>query len=66
MDLFLANKRHFVRAIGSFGSTMAALGRATSYQNATNIYLCDVIVNVGGAKMNLNGNDQGPYSEVCR
>jgi phospholipid/cholesterol/gamma-HCH transport system substrate-binding protein len=66
MDLFLANKRDFVSAIGSFGSTMAALGRATSYENATNIYLCDVIVNVGGAKMNLNGNDQGPYSEVCR
>jgi phospholipid/cholesterol/gamma-HCH transport system substrate-binding protein len=66
MDLFLANKREFVGAIGSFGSTLAALGRASSYENAVNIYLCTVIVNVHGAKLNLNGSDAGPYSEVCR
>lgn len=66
MDLFMTNKRDFVTAIGSFGSTLAALGRASSYENAVNIYLCTVIVNVGGAKLNLNGGDSGPYSEVCR
>lgn len=66
MDLFMANRKDFVGAIGSFGSTLAALGRASSYENAVNIYLCTVIVNVGGAKLNLNGGDQGPYSEVCR
>jgi phospholipid/cholesterol/gamma-HCH transport system substrate-binding protein len=66
MDLFMANRKDFVGAIGSFGSTLAALGRASSYENAVNIYLCTVIVNVGGARMNLNGGDQGPYSEVCR
>jgi phospholipid/cholesterol/gamma-HCH transport system substrate-binding protein len=66
MDLFMANRKDFVGAIGSFGSTLAALGRASSYENAVNIYLCTVIVSVGGAKLNLNGGDQGPYSEVCR
>jgi len=66
MDLFMANRKDFVGAVGSFGSTLAALGRASSYENAVNIYLCTVIVNVGGAKLNLNGSDQGPYSEVCR
>ena len=66
MDLFVANRKDFVGAVGSFGSTLAALGRASSYENAVNIYLCTVIVNVGGAKLNLNGGDQGPYSEVCR
>ena len=66
MDLFMANRKDFVGAVGSFGSTLAALGRASSYENAVNIYLCTVIVNVGGAKLNLNGGDQGPYSEVCR
>jgi phospholipid/cholesterol/gamma-HCH transport system substrate-binding protein len=66
MDLFMANKPEFVAAIGSFGSTLAALGRATSYENAVNIYLCSVIVNVGGAKLNLDGSDNGPWSEVCR
>ena len=66
MDLFLDNKAPFVSAIGSFGSTMAALGRASSYENAVNIYLCTVIVNVGGARLNLNGGSNGPWSEVCR
>jgi phospholipid/cholesterol/gamma-HCH transport system substrate-binding protein len=65
MDLFLANKPDFVKAIGSFGSTLAALGRASSYENAVNIYLCSVIVNVGGARLNLNGTSNGPWSEVC-
>lgn len=66
MDLFMANRPDFVRAIGSFGSTLAALGRASSYENAVNIYLCSVIVNVGGAKLNLNGTPSGPWTEVCR
>jgi phospholipid/cholesterol/gamma-HCH transport system substrate-binding protein len=66
MDLFMANKRPFVAAIGSFGSTLAALGRASSYENAVNIYLCSVIVNVGGTAANLNGSGDGPWSEVCR
>ena len=66
MDLFLANKPDFVAAIGSFGSTLAALGRASSYENAVNIYLCSVIVNVRGRTMNLNGSSDGPWSEVCR
>ena len=66
MDLFLANKPDFVKAIGSFGSTLAALGRASSYENAVNIYLCSVIANVGGVKVNLNGSGNGPWSAVCR
>ncbi|MGY2875122.1 phospholipid/cholesterol/gamma-HCH transport system substrate-binding protein [Marmoricola sp. URHA0025 HA25] len=66
MDLFMANKPGFVAALGSFGSTLAALGRASSYENAVNIYLCSVIVNVGGATLNLNGSGNGPWSEVCR
>jgi phospholipid/cholesterol/gamma-HCH transport system substrate-binding protein len=65
MDMFVANKPEFVEAIGSFGSTLAALGRASSYENAVNIYLCSVIVNVGGAELNLNGSGNGPWTEVC-
>jgi phospholipid/cholesterol/gamma-HCH transport system substrate-binding protein len=66
MDLFMANEGDFVAAIGSFGSTLAALGRASSYENAVNIYLCSVIANVGGLKANLNGSGDGPWTEVCR
>jgi phospholipid/cholesterol/gamma-HCH transport system substrate-binding protein len=66
MTLFLANKNSFVDAIRSFGSTLAALGRASSYESAVNIYLCSSIVQVGPVKLNLNGSDNGPWSEVCR
>jgi phospholipid/cholesterol/gamma-HCH transport system substrate-binding protein len=65
MDMFVDNQPEFVAAIGSFGSTLAALGRASSYENAVNIYLCSVIVNVGGVKLNLNGSGNGPWTEVC-
>ena len=64
-DVFLANKEAFVQAISSFGSTLAALGRAGSYQSSMNIYLCSVIVGVGPARINLNGTENGPWSEVC-
>lgn len=66
MALFLDNRDGFVRAIKSFGTTLAALGRASSYESAVNIYLCSTILNLGGVKLNLNGSDNGPWSEVCR
>jgi phospholipid/cholesterol/gamma-HCH transport system substrate-binding protein len=65
MDLFMTHKPEFTAAIGSFGSTLAALGRASSYQSAVNIYLCSVTVDVGSAELNLNGSSDGPWSEVC-
>jgi phospholipid/cholesterol/gamma-HCH transport system substrate-binding protein len=66
MDLFLANRPEFVSAISSFGSTMAALGRAASYQSAVNIYFCSVTTAVGPLAVNLNGTADGPWSQVCR
>jgi phospholipid/cholesterol/gamma-HCH transport system substrate-binding protein len=66
LALFLRNKEPFVKAIKSFGSTLAALGRASSYQSAVNIYLCSTIISVGGLKLNLNGSNNGPWSQVCR
>lgn len=66
MTLFLENKEAFVRAVGSFGATLAALGRATSYRSQVNLYLCSVILKIGGANINLNGGDAGPWSQVCR
>ncbi|RNL64825.1 MCE family protein [Nocardioides marmoriginsengisoli] len=66
MSLFLANKDSFTAAIKSFGSTLAALGRASSYESAVNIYLCSSVIMVGPLKINLNGSNNGPWSEVCR
>ena len=66
MKLFLANKQPFVDALGSFGAALAALGRASSYQNAVNLYFCSITLGLGGAQLNLNGTSNGPWSEVCR
>ena len=65
-SLFLANKDGFVSAIGSFGTTLAALGRASSYESAVNIYLCSLVLKIGPLKQNLNGSSTGPFGEVCR
>ena len=66
MKLFLANRQPFVEALGSFGRALAALGRASSYQNAVNLYFCSITVGIGGAQVNLNGTSNGPWSEVCK
>lgn len=66
MALFLEDKDGFVAAVDSFGTTLAALGRASSYESAVNIYLCSVIIKIGPLKQNLNGTSNGPWSEVCR
>jgi phospholipid/cholesterol/gamma-HCH transport system substrate-binding protein len=66
MKLFLANKQPFVDALGSFGKALAALGRASSYQNAVNLYFCSITVGAGAAQLNLNGGSNGPWSEVCK
>ena len=66
MQLFLDNRKPFVEALGSFGNALAALGRASSYQNAVNLYFCSITVGVGTAQVNLNGTSNGPWSEVCK
>lgn len=66
MHLFLENKDAFVRALSSFRGTLGDLGRASSYENAVNLYLCSVVADVDGHRVNLNGSDDGPWSEVCR
>ena len=66
MGLFLKNRQPFVEALGSFGQALAALGRASSYQNAVNLYFCSITVGAGSAQLNLNGTSNGPWSEVCK
>jgi phospholipid/cholesterol/gamma-HCH transport system substrate-binding protein len=65
MALFLANEKPFVAALGSFGTALAALGRASSYQNAVNLYFCSIAFQVGGLGLNSNLTEDGPFSEVC-
>lgn len=52
-------------ALRSFGATFEALGRATSYESALNVYLCSLTIEVAGVPINAAGTE-GPWSEVCR
>ncbi len=53
-------------AIRQFARIFEALGRATSYESALNVYPCSFLVAVGSTEINLAGDDNGPWSTVCR
>lgn len=66
MEMFMENRKVFVEALGSFVGIAQGLGRVMSYENAVNIYICSMILDLAGQKVNLNlGSDDGPFSEVC-
>lgn len=54
-------------AVPAFGTIFESLGRAGSYENALNIYVCSLSIALteNGAGINLAGNN-GPWSAVCR
>ncbi len=66
-DLLARTKDRLNRALASFGGTIGALGRLTSYENAMNVFLCSMTFAVGDAEDEINpaaGADK--HSEVCR
>ena len=60
-----ASREELNGALESFGVTFESLGRASSYENAVNVYLCSFAFAVGDNDINPAGG-QGPYSRVCR
>lgn len=52
-------------ALAAFGTIFETLGRATSYENALNVYVCTFAVAIGNTSINPAGGN-GPFSEVCR
>ena len=54
-----------IAAVNAFTTVFGGLGRATSYQNAANVYMCSFSIAVGG--LNLNpAVVGGHYSKVCQ
>ena len=64
--MLASNRQHLVGAIKAFATIFEAFGRATSYENALNIYVCTMWLQEGGSQVNLAGGDGGPWSEACR
>jgi phospholipid/cholesterol/gamma-HCH transport system substrate-binding protein len=60
-----ATSAKVIAAINAFTTVFGGLGRATSYENAANIYMCSFAIAVGGININpaVVG---GHYSKVCQ
>ncbi|WP_051246731.1 MCE family protein [Nocardioides halotolerans] len=66
-DLLARTKGRLNRALESFGGTIGALGRLTSYENAMNVFLCSMTFAVGDAEDEINpAGSTDKHSAVCR
>ena len=52
-------------SLDAFGTIFESLGRAGSYENALNVYLCTFAIEIGNLVVNPAGGG-GPWSEACR
>ncbi|MDQ6526537.1 MlaD family protein [Nocardioides sp. LHD-245] len=66
-DMFERSRKSLVEAIPAFTTVFDSLGRATSYENALNVYVCSLSIALteNGSGINPVGNN-GPWSAACR
>ncbi|MDN5746097.1 MAG: hypothetical protein L0H31_13375, partial [Nocardioidaceae bacterium] len=67
-DMLSKSRGNIEKAIPGFGTIFESLGRATSYENAMNIYVCSLSFALNSSNnsgINLAGPN-GPWSAVCR
>ncbi|GAA1542079.1 MCE family protein [Nocardioides humi] len=66
-DMFERSRASLVDAIPAFTTVFESLGRATSYENALNVYVCSlsIALTANGTGINPVGNN-GPWSAACR
>jgi phospholipid/cholesterol/gamma-HCH transport system substrate-binding protein len=58
-----ASRGDLAKAIPAFTTILGSLGRAGSYENALNVYLCKLFIGVGSTSIPVGGDN---YSAVCR
>lgn len=65
-DMLEKSRGSLTKALPAFGDIFEGLGRATSYENALNVYVCSLAIAVtqNGSGINPVGNN-GPWSAVC-
>lgn len=66
-DLLERSRGRIKEAVPAFSTIFESLGRASSYENALNIYVCSLAIAVTptGDGVNPAGNN-GPWSAVCK
>ncbi len=67
-DVLSSNRGLLTQALGAFGDVFGGLGRASSYRNSANVYLCTFWLQLGaGTEINLSGRQSGgPWTKVCQ
>jgi len=66
-DALAGNRSLLTQALGAFGDVFGGLGRASSYRNSANVYLCTLWIRIASLQLNLSGkNSGGPWTKVCQ
>lgn len=64
-DMLAASRSNLVAGINGFNTAIAGIGRSTSYENALNIYVCDLSINIAGLTT-VNPGNPANGSAVCK
>ncbi|WP_435769194.1 MCE family protein [Nocardioides sp. SYSU DS0651] len=67
-DLLERSREQLATVVPAFTTVFESLGRAMSYENAMNVYVCSMALTLGpaGDGIPLSGSHDGPWSAVCR
>lgn len=64
-DMLAASRSNLVAGINGFNTAISGIGRATSYENALNVYVCDLGISVAGLPP-INPGNPANGSAVCK
>ena len=64
-DMLAASRSNLVNGINGFNTAISGIGRATSYENALNIYVCDLSISLAGLPA-VNPGNPANGSAVCK
>lgn len=66
-EMLARSRERLEDAVPAFATVFESLGRASSYENALNIYVCSFSIAIGEHATGINpAGNKGPWSEVCR
>jgi phospholipid/cholesterol/gamma-HCH transport system substrate-binding protein len=66
-DMLERSRGRLKDVVPAFTTIFAALGRATSYENALNVYVCSLSIHLGETAPGFNpAGNNGPWGAVCR
>ena len=64
-DMLAASRTYLVAGINGFNTAISGIGRATSYENALNVYVCDLSISIAGLTT-VNPGNPANGSAVCK